>query len=285
MEGGRRQVYSNLHDSYCSRDGGRGCATTMPNEHERETAFLRRCIRYDESTASRQLDERIVLVQRDERCLRRATGLVVLAAALALAGLGYAAVFSDDFPFRLSEFRSQLLIKTMGAVGIGSLICVPLFIAIGLRHRRELNRRRDECRLVVTKLLDFRVVYPRVTQRSEELEEAETVALLKERGQRRFPEVIKLPSAPVAAGDSSRRRKDRPWGTTIRKRSSPATNEFRSTIGSQCNSKMNYQSRARLSALQSERSTRRRKMRRATSCRPFHRTRPPPSERPRCNSS
>ncbi len=194
MEERRPRVLHNLHESYRSREGGSNCATTMPNEHERETAFLRRCIRYDESAASRQLDERIVLVQRDERCLRRATGLVVLAAALASAGLGYAAVFSDDFPFRLSAFRSQLLIKTMGAVGIGSLICVPSFLAIGLLHRRELNRRREECRLLVTKLLDFNVGTPRVTQPIGEFKQAETIAP-RSNGAATAPEVIKLPGA------------------------------------------------------------------------------------------
>jgi hypothetical protein len=149
----------------------------MSSEHERETAFLRRCIRYETDAKGRQLDERICQIQRDERCLRRATWLMALVAALAAAGLGYGAVFSDNFPFRMSQFESQLLIKGIGTLVVGSLICLVAFAGIGLVYRRELNQRREDCRRLVTKLLESHLGEPLSIFRNDELKEKESVAL------------------------------------------------------------------------------------------------------------
>ena len=80
---------------------------------------------------------------------------MALVAGLATAGLGYGALLVDDFPSRLSVFTSLFVIKILCALGIGSLICLVAFAGVGLRYRRELNRRREECRGLVTKLLEF----------------------------------------------------------------------------------------------------------------------------------
>jgi hypothetical protein len=149
----------------------------MSSDHERETAFLRRCIRYDTSTAGRQLDERINQVQRDERCLRRASRLVALVALLATAGLGYGAVLLDDFPAHMSVFTSEFVIKILCALGIGSLICLVAFTSIGFFYRKELNQRREECRGLVTKLLESHLGEPQLKLRNGELKEHEVIAL------------------------------------------------------------------------------------------------------------
>lgn len=149
----------------------------MPTEHERETDFLRRCIKYETSTAGRQLDERICRVQRDERCLRRASWLMAHVAVLATVGLGYAAVLLDDFPDRTSVFTSLFIIKIFCAVGIGSLICLLAFTGVGLLHRKELSQRRDECRGLVTNLLESHLGESRSKLRNGELKEFEAIAL------------------------------------------------------------------------------------------------------------
>jgi hypothetical protein len=138
----------------------------MPSEHERETAFLRRCIRYDLSFTGRQLDERIAQVQRDERCLRRASRLMALMAGVAAAGLGYAALFT-----------SLPVIKMFCAIGIGSLICLVSFTGAGFVYRKELNRRREECRKLVTNLLESHLGGPQLKLRNGELKEREAIAL------------------------------------------------------------------------------------------------------------
>jgi hypothetical protein len=149
----------------------------MPTEHERETDFLRRCIKYETGTAGRQLDERICRVQHDERCLRRASWLMALVAGLATAGLGYAAIFLDDFPNRISVFTSLFVVKIFCAAGIGSLICLLAFTGVGFLYRKELNQRREECRRLVTKLLESHLGEPRSTLRNGELKEHEAIAL------------------------------------------------------------------------------------------------------------
>ncbi len=149
----------------------------MPTEHERETDFLRRCIKYETGTAGRQLDERICQVQRDERCLRRASWLMALVAGLATTGLGYAAVLLDDFPDRISVFSSLFAIKLFCTVGISSMICLLAFIGVGLLYRKELNQRREECRGLVTKLLESHLGEFRSKLRNGELKEHEAIGL------------------------------------------------------------------------------------------------------------
>jgi hypothetical protein len=148
----------------------------MPSEHERETDFLRRCIKYETGTAGRQLDERICQVQRDERCLRRASWLMALVAGLATTGLGYAAILLDDFPNRISVFTSLFIVKILCALAIGSLICLVSFTCAGLVYRKELNRRREECRGLVTNLLESHLGGPRLKLRNGELKEPKAIA-------------------------------------------------------------------------------------------------------------
>ncbi len=149
----------------------------MPSEHERETAFLRRCIRYDLSATGSQLDERICQVQRDERCLRRAAWLMAVVAMLAIAGLGYGAVLLDDFPLHMSAFTSDYVIKGFCAMGIGSLLCLVVFSCVALIYRRELNHRREECRRRVTKFMDTLVGEPARRPRNGDLDAADAGAL------------------------------------------------------------------------------------------------------------
>ena len=166
----------------------------MPNEHERETAFLRRCIRYDVSTAGQQLDERICQTERDDRCLRRGSRLMILVTVLAMAGITYGAVLLDDFPGRMSVFTSLFVIKIFCTVAIGSLICVVAFTVVGLFYRRELNKRREECRRRVTKLLESHLGEAQAVRRNGELNEPGAGAL-RSRRTSALPESAALPKA------------------------------------------------------------------------------------------
>ena len=112
------------------------------NEHQRQTAFLRQCIRYDDTAEHHKLEEeRITKLQRDEICVCRAVWLMALLAALAMAGLCYAAVFLADYSLNLSQSTAQLIIKILCAVGIGSLICLVVFLCLGVIYRKELDQR------------------------------------------------------------------------------------------------------------------------------------------------
>jgi hypothetical protein len=127
------------------------------SEHQKQTDFLRQCLLYDDTGERHKLEERITQLQRDEICVRRAVWLMALFAALAMAGLCYAAVFVPGHPLNLSEYTGLLIIKLFCALGIGSLICLLAFLGLGVVYRKELDQRREECRQLATKLLESRL--------------------------------------------------------------------------------------------------------------------------------
>jgi hypothetical protein len=129
------------------------------SEHQRETEFLRHCISYDESPERQKLDERLTQIQRDERCVRRAVWLMFLLAALAVAGLGYAAVLLENFP----RDTSHLIIKIISALGLASMICLVTFAGLRIIYRMKLDQRHEDCRQLVTRLLKSRLGQPATT--------------------------------------------------------------------------------------------------------------------------
>ena len=131
----------------------------MMSEHQRETAFLRHCLRYDESAEQQVLEEGMTQIQRDERCVRRAVWLMAVFSALAVAGLGYAAVFIESFP----QNTSQLIVKIISVLGLASVICLVFFVGLGMVYRTKLDQRREECRQLVIRLLEARLGGPVTT--------------------------------------------------------------------------------------------------------------------------
>ena len=135
------------------------------SEHQRETEFLRLCISYDESPECRKLGERLTQIQRDERCVRRAVWLMSVLVALAVAGLGYAAILFENFP----QDTSYLLIKIISALGLAFIICLVTFAGLRIVYRVKLDQQREECRQLVTSLLESRLGQPITSQRRAEI--------------------------------------------------------------------------------------------------------------------
>ena len=131
----------------------------MMSEHQKHTDFLRQCILYDESAGRQELDKGIIQIQRDTRCVWRAAWLMAMLTALAAAGLGYGAVLVDSFPYNAQPF----LINTICALGVGSLICLVVLVGLGMVYRMRLDRRREECRQLVARLLESRLGKPVTT--------------------------------------------------------------------------------------------------------------------------
>ena len=123
------------------------------SDHQRETAFLRQCILYEDTVERHNLDARLTQAQRDERCVRGTVWLMALLSALAIAGLCYSAVFLADFP----QDKSHLTLKAFGALGLASLISLLVFGGFWGVHRKELAQRREECRRMAAKLLESRL--------------------------------------------------------------------------------------------------------------------------------
>jgi len=129
------------------------------SDHEKHTEFLRQCILYDESARRQELHEGITRIQRDARCVRRATWLMALLTALVLAGLGYEVILVDNFPYNIP----QSIINIICGLGMGSLISLLAFMGLGMVYRMKLDQRREECRQLVARLLESRLGKPVTT--------------------------------------------------------------------------------------------------------------------------
>ena len=134
------------------------------SNHQKETVFLRQCIRYDDTEDRHRLEGRILQLERDARIVRRATWLMVLLIALAVAGLGYASVFLDADPRNVSQWMTLMPIKALAALGGGSMLCLVGFLGLGVVFRKEQNRRREDCRRLALKVLESKIGNPAPTQ-------------------------------------------------------------------------------------------------------------------------
>jgi hypothetical protein len=115
------------------------------SERQKQTAFLKALIGYEDSDQRRALQERIVKAEKDERCIRRALFLVGIFGFFCLCGLGYSSVLVPEF------FRnpSHGLTKLFCALGLGSLICFVCFLGFWFCHRHFLYSLHDECRHLI----------------------------------------------------------------------------------------------------------------------------------------
>ena len=129
------------------------------SEHEKETLFLKRLIRYEDSDDRRKLETRIAQVQRDKRCVQRFASVMALFPLLALAGVAYGAMLQKNFP----DDRSYPVIRVLCEVGLASLICLVAFAVLLVGYRRELGRLKEECRRLITRLLESRLAKPDAT--------------------------------------------------------------------------------------------------------------------------
>lgn len=123
------------------------------SDHQRHTKFLRECIRYDESARRQELMEEIVLIQRDARCVIRAVWLMAILAALAVFGFGYGMILVSNFPNNIPQF----ILNVFSVLAVSWLVCTLTFACLGMVYRLKLDRRREECRQIVTRLLETRL--------------------------------------------------------------------------------------------------------------------------------
>ena len=104
--------------------------------------------------------ERMAQIERDERTLRRAVWLVARLIALAVVGMGYSALLMDNYPEGTPGSVTHFIVRGCYALGLGSLICLLSFLGLGMVYRKNLDQRREECRELVTRLLESRLGQP-----------------------------------------------------------------------------------------------------------------------------
>ena len=149
-------------DQPCSRASG--VASNIMNEHQKQTEFLRQCLLYADTGERHKLEENITQLLRNERCLRRAVSVMALLVALAIAGIGYSAIFLTDNPQSMSQTVTQFGGRIFCALGLGSLISLLAFVGLGAANRNQLDQRREDCRRLAAKLLESRLGNPRALE-------------------------------------------------------------------------------------------------------------------------
>ena len=92
------------------------------SEHQKQTAFLRQCLLYDDTVEHHKLEQNITQLQGNERCVRRAVFVMALLVALAMAGHCYSATFLTDRRQNMSQFLTQFISKVFCVLGLGSLM-------------------------------------------------------------------------------------------------------------------------------------------------------------------
>lgn len=97
--------------------------------------------------------EEIVRIQRDARCVIRAVWLMAILAALAVFGFGYGVILVSNFP---NNFPQSIL-NVFSVLAVSWLVCILTFAGLGMIYRLKLDRRREECRQIVTRLLESRL--------------------------------------------------------------------------------------------------------------------------------
>ena len=122
------------------------------SEYRKQAEFLRSLLEYDESPESQLLRERLTVAERNEYCLYSACRLVGMVGLLGFSGLGYSAVLLPSF----FDNSSHFLIQLCSALGLGSALCLAVFVGLWLWYRGTSNKVREECRRSVSKLIEAR---------------------------------------------------------------------------------------------------------------------------------
>ena len=129
------------------------CNPAHMTERQKETRFLKTLIVCDNSEQARQLEQKIKLAEKDERCIRAAVYLVGIMALLSLSGLGYSAVFVPQ----IAHFSSHLATRICCDIGLASLMCMLIFAGYWVWYRAVSNRVFEDCRRFLRPLLESRL--------------------------------------------------------------------------------------------------------------------------------
>src|SRR6266511_194905 len=120
------------------------------NEHQKQAAFLKSLMSYGDNEGHSVLFERLSTAERNERCLLCACRLVAVVALMGAAGLGYSAVLLPQF----FDNVTHVVVQFFSALALGSLVCLTVFVGLWFWYRRSVNRIHEQCRQVITSMLE-----------------------------------------------------------------------------------------------------------------------------------
>ena len=130
----------------------------LRGEHQREMTFLRTLMLYDTTDERHIREENIERAERSERCVRRAMYLMAVLAAMSVAGLVYSVILLEELP----PNQSQLILRVFCVIGLAAVVSFLTFVAFWRIAHGNLNDQRDECRRLVSKIVESRLGKPSI---------------------------------------------------------------------------------------------------------------------------
>jgi hypothetical protein len=122
----------------------------LMTERMMEMEFLKRLIKLNQTQESRELGEKIARIQHDEHCVQRAIWLMAILTALAGTGFAYEAILREN----LLHDESRFVLTLICTLALASLVSLIAFVALLLAYRKKSNLLRQECRRLITNLLE-----------------------------------------------------------------------------------------------------------------------------------
>jgi len=123
------------------------------SSHQRESAFLKSLIIYEDSEACREFHERLAKAEREAKCIKTAIRLVVLLGMFCISGLGYSSVLLEEFFRNKNHFVTQFFL----GLGATSIIALLFFLAQSVWHRALIHRLHEECRRRIVSVVRSRL--------------------------------------------------------------------------------------------------------------------------------
>lgn len=115
------------------------------NDRQKNTAFLKRLMLYEDSDNSRQLEERIRNEEKAERLVLWALARVVFLTVLSPAGVYYSMFLLPDF----LQHQSEFILRFFLALSFASFISMATFVGLWVHCRKVLNGHYNQCRDMV----------------------------------------------------------------------------------------------------------------------------------------
>jgi hypothetical protein len=128
-------------------------ASNSMSERQRQIEFLKSLVGFGDTAIYRQVEQKLHQAQQNENSVRRKIAALVVLALISCAGLSYTAMFVPA----TFEFTIPTLAKLFSVLGLGSLICLLIYVAYWLWYRLLLNSVQAECRKLIQRLFQNRM--------------------------------------------------------------------------------------------------------------------------------
>ena len=112
------------------------------SEHQKQTAFFKAMVEQEDSHEHRELTERILKAERDERCVRRAIIKIILLMAMSFIGCLHTLVMMPEVIFE----SNHSMRKVFQILALGSIMSLATYVGFWFYFRALLFQVHGDCR-------------------------------------------------------------------------------------------------------------------------------------------